>query len=132
MIDLREKTRLRKFGLTVGTAFLILTALLYWKDRTAWPYCGAAGILLAGSGALLPTLLRPIEKVWMRAAGWMGWFMTRVILGLVFLIIFTPAGLIIRLLRRDPMNLRLRKGAASYWHPRSPEDSPPEQMERMF
>lgn len=132
MIDPREKTRLRKFGLTVGIAFLILTALLFWKQRAAWPYCGVVGLLLLGTGLIWPLLLRPIEKVWMKAAGYLGWFMTRVILGLVFLIIFTPAGLIIRLLRRDPMDLRIRKHAPSYWHRRSSADSTPERMERMF
>ena len=58
--------------------------------------------------------------------------MTRVILGLVFILLFTPAGLIIRLLRKDPLKLRFDKTAPTYWHPRKATDSSPERMERMF
>ena len=67
-----------------------------------------------------------------RLAGYLGWFMTRVILGLVFLLVFSPAGLIMRLLGRDPLKLRFDRRAASYWESRAEQDRSPERMERMF
>lgn len=122
----------RRFGLTVGIAFCVLAALLFWKERASWPVFASLGGLLLILAGLAPTVLRPVERVWMKAAGAMGWVMTRVILGIIFLILFTPAGLIIRLLRKDPLNLRFQNEAASYWHKREPRDSTPERMERMF
>lgn len=129
---IQTRRHLRHFGLTVGIAFWVLTALLLWKSRPLWPLFGGLGtafLLLAG---LYPSALRPIEKVWMKAARAMGWVMTRVILGLVFILLFTPAGLIIRLLRKDPLKLRFDKAASTYWHRRDAKDSSPERMERMF
>ncbi|MCK4306122.1 MAG: hypothetical protein KAY24_17915, partial [Candidatus Eisenbacteria sp.] len=98
-----ERRRLRSFGLTVGAAFCILAALLLWKDRGSWPIFAALGGLSLLMAGLAPMALRPIERVWMRVARAMGWVMTRVILGIIFLVIFTPAGLIMKLLRKDPM-----------------------------
>jgi hypothetical protein len=127
----RERARLRRFGLTVGIAFLVVGALLLWRHRAAAPFFGAAGGALLLLTAAAPIALRPIERVWMTVALAMGWVMTRVVLGLIFVLVFTPAGLARRLLRRDPMELRLDRGAASYWHRRPPADAP-ERMEKMF
>lgn len=127
-----QRRQLRKFGLTIGIAFLVLTALLFWKERAIWPLFAGLGGLLLALAALWPAGLAPIERVWMKVARVMGWFMTRVILGLVFVLVFTPAGLAIRLLGKDPLELRRGAQADSYWHRRKPRDSLPEKMERMF
>jgi len=127
-----ERRRLRRFGLTVGGAFVILAAFLLWKHRPLWPAFAALGGLLALAGLAAPTVLGPLERVWMKLAGYLGWFMTRVILGLVFLLVITPVGLIMRLLGADPLKLRFDRRAASYWEPRTDQDRSPERMERMF
>jgi len=126
------RRRLRSFGLTVGTAFAVLGALLLWRQRASGPPLGALGALLLLLAALLPGALRPVERVWMRAATAMGWVMTRVILGLIFLLVFTPAGLVLRLLRKDPLELRFARHQPSYWRARAPRERAPERMERMF
>ncbi len=129
--DLTRK-RLRSFGFTVGVAACILAALLFWRAKAAWPIAAGFGGVLLLLGALAPGLLRPIEWAWMKVALALGWFMTRVILGIVFFLVFTPAGLILRLLRKDPLGLRLHSAAESYWNPREGSDRSPERMERMF
>ncbi len=127
-----ERRRLRAFGLMVGLAFLVLGAFLLWRHRPVWPALAAAGVALTLLGFAAPAWLRPIERIWMRLAGYLGWFMTRLILGVVFLLVFSPAGLIMRLLGADPLKLRFDRRAASYWEPRAAEDRSPERMERMF
>ncbi len=128
----RRRQVLRRFGVTVGIACAAIAVLLLWKHRALWPACaGLAGLLLVLAW-LAPRLLDPLERVWMKAAGLMGWLMTRVILGIVFVLIFTPAGLMLRLLGKDPLELRFRRDAASYWHMRPPRDPARERMEKMF
>jgi hypothetical protein len=127
-----ERGRLRRFGLTVGIAFLALGALMLWRHRGAWPIPGGVGAALLLLAGVAPVVLRPIERVWMRLALALGWVMTRVVLGIIFVLVFTPAGLARRLLRRDPMELRLDRSAASYWHRRASEGEAPERMEKMF
>jgi hypothetical protein len=127
-----ERGRLRRFGLTVGIAFLALGALLLWRPRGAWPVPGALGAVLLLLAGAAPVALRPIERVWMKLALALGWVMTRVVLGVIFALVFTPAGLARRLFRRDPMELRFDRSAASYWHRRAPADEAPGRMEKMF
>jgi hypothetical protein len=131
----RERARLRRFGVTIGLAFWVLGALVLWRHRAWLPIpalfgaLGAALLLLAG---LAPVWLRPIEWAWMKLANALGWVMTRVVLGVIFLLVFTPAGLIRRLLGKDPLELRFDHRAASYWHARTEADPSPERMEKMF
>ena len=128
----QERGKLRRFGITVGIAFCVLASLLLWKAKPTWPYFGSLGGLFLILGLVVPVGLRPVERVWMKVAGWMGWVMTRVILGIVFLVLFTPAGLVLRLLRKDPLELRIKPEAQTYWHRREDSDRSPERMERMF
>jgi hypothetical protein len=127
-----ERRHLRRFGLTVGAAFGILALILLWRQRPAWPtFAGIASAFLLLAG-VAPMILRPIERIWMQLATWMGWVMTRVILGLVFVLLFTPIGLAMRLLRKDPLHLRFDPRAGTYWTRREGHDPSPERMERMY
>jgi hypothetical protein len=127
-----ESARLRRFGLTVGGVFLLLAAVLFWRTKPLWPFCGGLGAALAGLGLAWPAALAPVERIWMTVARAMGWVMTRVILTLLFCLIFTPAGLILRLLGKDPLGLRFPGNTASYWQARTDYDGAPERMEKMF
>ena len=78
---------------------------------------------------IAPASLRPVYKVWMRFAGVLGWINTRIILGLVFFLMFFPFGLIMRLFN-DPMRRKLDKSIKTY---RVLSTSPKrENMEKLF
>jgi hypothetical protein len=119
MSPARERKRLRSFGLTLGIALGALAALLVWRHRPLWPLCAGPGALLGLMGLVVPHWLRPLERVWMK-------------IGIVFALVFTPAGLVLRLLGKDPLELRFDKQRPSYWRRRADEDRSPARMERMF
>ena len=126
-----NKEELRRFGLVTSALFLVFFGLLIpWIWDFAWPVWPwiVAG-LLTGAAMINADLLRPVYRVWMRFAEMLGWFNTRLILGLVFFLIFLPVGLILRIFR-DPMRRRLEPSADSY---RVTSCSPKiENMERPF
>lgn len=127
-----ERRRLRRFGLTIGCGFVVLALLLLWRGKPIWPLFAALGAMSLLPAAACPAILKPVERVWMKVAMALGWVMTRVILGVMFILVFAPAGLIIRLLGKDPLELRFSKEARSYWHRRQTRDPSPARMERMF
>ena len=95
----------RKFGLTVGIAFLVLAALLYfWRHReTAAAVLGAIGALLVLAALVMPTRLGPLERAWMGLAKAISKVTTPVFMGVVFFVVVTPIGLVMRLFRRRPL-----------------------------
>jgi hypothetical protein len=127
------RKELRSTGLVVGTAFLVLGVLMWWRRGKVPPqvFYALGGVLLV-LGLIAPALLRPFHFVWMKLAEGMGWVMNRVILGLVFFVFFTLTSLVIRLMRRDLLRRDFRVRAESYWVPRPETDVPPERYERQF
>lgn len=131
MSDKIEAKRLRSFGLLVGGIFLGigLWPLLWGAVEPRMWAVVVAGVLVLPA-LVWPPLLYPLFRVWMAVGHVMGWVNTRVILGLVFFLMVTPIGLVMRLLGKDPMTRGFEPDKDSYRIERSPR--PAEHMERQF
>ena len=127
-----DKQELRKFGLIFAAMFILIFALLLpwiWdKSSPVWAWIVAA--MFAGTALLIPMALKPAYHLWMKIGHVLGWINTRLILGLVFFLIFAPVALFFRLLRRDILKQRLDASASSYRI--ASEQLPRDRMERPF
>jgi hypothetical protein len=114
---------LRRFGLTTGSAFLLLGAILQFRHRPAgWPFTSIAVLLLLLSW-LAPGLLRFVYRPWMRVADFLGAVMSRVLLSIVFFLVVIPIGILQRLFGKRPIDLRFRTTDATYWQRRTVRSS---------
>ncbi len=86
---------------------------------------------LGAIALLAPRGLRPVHTHWMRVAHALGSFNTRVLLGVVYFVVMTPTGIVMRLLGRDPLDRRLGD-RSSYWVLRKPNPDSRGAMERRF
>jgi hypothetical protein len=126
------KGELRKFGITVGIVFGILGGLLLWRGREYYSYFLIISAILIVSGLLFPRLLLPIQKAWMTLAVVLGWFMTRLILSILFYLVFTPIGLIARLFGKEFLELKIDRARDSYWIYRKEEPFDKRRYENQF
>ena len=128
----RNKKEFRKFGITIGV-FLILVGLVLFLRRSDYAMTvGIIGTAFCAIGLILPVLLRPFYIIWMSLASVLGFIMTRVILSLVFYLIFTPVGLVLRLLRKDLLNRKIEPDKQSYWELRPEEEYDPKSSEKQY
>jgi hypothetical protein len=106
----------RKFGLVTAAIIVGLFGLalpwLFDAHYRLWPWI-LAGIM-AALALIVPMALQPIYIVWMKFGNVMGWINTRLILGILFYLIFLPVGIIMRIAGKDPMHRKLEKGVTSY------------------
>ena len=110
-----DKKALRQFGLIMaGMIVLFFGLLIPWIWDFASPLwvwlVAAAFVLLA---LVLPVALGPVYRGWMKVGAVLGWINTRLILGIVFFLIFVPFGLMMRLFN-DPMRRKLHEPVDSY------------------
>jgi len=111
----------RKFGLTFSILSFGAAVFFFSKGSSVWiPFLGGSLFFLS-TGLWAYPVLKPIYVGWMSFAFALGWINTRIILGLVFLLVFTPVGLVIRMLGKDPLRLRFDRQARSYWVKRKPQ-----------
>lgn len=117
------KSDLRKFGLSVGIVLGLLGSLFWWRGKDFYSYFLVVSIALILLGLVAPSVLKPFQKAWMTIAVVIGWFMTRVILTILFYGVVTPLGLISRLFGKDFLNKKFDKNAgkniSSYWIPKN-------------
>ena len=110
-----EKSDLRNFGIIVGIILLIISGFLFWKEKELFQIFLAIGITLFLTAIAIPFVLKPVYWIWMIFAVILGWFMTRVILSLLFYVVFTSIGLTLRLFGKQFLELRWDKSKESYW-----------------
>ena len=106
----------RSFGLSVGGVFCVLAALLFWRGRLRTSEITAAvGATLVVLGAVRPSLLARPHVWWWRGARMIGDFNARVLLSVMFVVVFVPIGVLWRLTGKDPLARRRR--TTSGWSP---------------
>jgi hypothetical protein len=109
----------RRFGLTVGAAFLVLAALMWWRGRVPGEVAfGILGGLLVLAGLAAPARLGPVYRVWMGLAGLLSKVTTPIFMGVVYFLVLTPVALVLRLLGKHPLGSPGR--AESIWVGREP------------
>ena len=82
-----EKKDLRDFGITFGVVLGLLAGALWWKGKDTYTIFIALSAAFFFFGLVLPRLLTPLQKVWMMFAVVLGWFMTRLILSILFYVV---------------------------------------------
>ena len=109
--EMHENTtirQLRSFSFLVGTVFVVLGLwpfVIRGQSIRLWALI-LAGLLII-PGAVWPTALKPIYRVWMTVGHTLGWVNTQIILAVIFYVLFAPVAIILRLLRNDPLRRRL-------------------------
>jgi hypothetical protein len=82
---------------------------------------------------LIPPLFRAIYHFWVGFSVVLGYFVSRLLLTIIFLLVLTPTGFIMRLLGKDPMDRRRDPEGQSYWIARVQEpDASIERYEKQF
>ena len=122
----------RKTALVVAVVLCAAAALFWYRGKATSEFIaiGLAGIL-ALVGLFLPPAAKLFHRIWFRIAFALGWVNSRILLTIIYFLVFVPYGLISRLFGRDPLSIRQKPGA-SYWHKREQTRQTKEQFERLF
>lgn len=129
--DVTEKG-LRTFALTLFGALLVLSGLLFWKQgRLGWIPLGL-GVVLLSAGVFSPKSLRPVYKIWMMLSMALGFITSHLVLMILYYFLFTPIGLVMRFVRKDPLERAWDPEALTYWKKRETKVFSKNQYEKMY
>ena len=119
----------RRFGLTLGSAFLAFATIALWRGRpNAAVLLGSICLVLAIAGILIPTRLAAVERAWMTLARATSFVTTRIVMALLYFGIITPVGLLRPMVADNPTTQRATSNG--YWKARA--RGRPSNMERQF
>ena len=129
-INRHPSTRqLRVFAVAWLVCFGILALSVRAKGHSAAAlWIGGFALVIPVIGLVVPKRLRLVYLGMTYATFPIGWVVSHVILAVMYYVVLTPIGLLLRLFRYDPLTRRFDPTASTYWKSRS--ESPP--AERYF
>jgi hypothetical protein len=145
----------REFGLMFSAFFMILAALdksdklpfsldvSNLKNCVFLQYMGlmdnpltlvftSLSLVFLLSALLMPNALMPLNWLWIKLGLLIHTIVSPVILGLLFYLVFTPVGLVMRLFGNDLLRLRLDESSPTYWIDRTYLESDSDSLENQF
>ena len=116
--DALARSELRKFGLILASGILIIFGLVFPLLRegqihlATWPWLLSLALVIVS--LIAPAALGPLNRAWLFLGHILGYINTRIILGIIFLVLFTPCALVLKLLKKDPMQREIDPQRNSY------------------
>ena len=104
----------RSFGIVFFVVFLIISLFPLLKGGEPRLWSLVISLIFLTLGILNSKILTPFNKVWFRFGIFLGNFISPIIMGIVFFLVVTPTGLIMKLLRKDLINLK-KNNSNTYW-----------------
>jgi predicted membrane protein len=118
----------KSFGIVFFIVFILITLypLTYGEEMRIWSLL--ISIIFLILGLLNSKILTPLNKIWFKFGIFLGKIVSPIVMGVVFFIVVTPIGLIMRLLKKDVLGLKYNKDK-SYWIEKS---GPKSKMKNQF
>ena len=104
----------RSFGIVFFIVFLIIALypLTYSEEIRIWSVI--ISLIFLALGLFNSKILTPLNKLWFKFGIFLGKIISPIIMGIIFFLVVTPIGLLMRLLGKDLINLKYNNNK-SYW-----------------
>ena len=118
----------KSFGIVFFVVFLLISLYPLINNESIRIWSLVISLIFLILGILNSKLLSPFNKLWFKFGIFLGKIISPIIMGIIFFLVVTPIGLIMRLLGKDVLNLRY-KDVKSYWIEKS---GPKSKMKNQF
>ena len=104
----------RSFGLVFFIVFLLIAfyPLINQGEIRIWSVL--ISLLFLILGIINSKILTPLNKVWFKFGIFLGKLISPVVMGIIFFLVVTPIAFLMRMLKKDLLNLKFNKNS-SYW-----------------
>jgi hypothetical protein len=122
----------RSFGVVFAIVFTLVGVFPLLFGGAVQPWALGVGAAFLVVALAVPRLLAPLNRLWLRFGLLLHRIVSPVVLGIMFFVVITPMGVVMRAFGWDPLRLKLDRDAASYWIDRSPPGPSPESLADQF
>jgi hypothetical protein len=122
----------RGFGLVFAAFFLIISLLPLFKHGAVHYWALAIAMAFAVVAFVVPQILKPLNILWFKFGMLLGAIIAPLVMIVIFFLVVTPIGLLMRLLGKDPLRLRRKETEKTYWIPRKRDENQPSSMKNQF
>ena len=118
----------RSFGIVFFIVFLLIALYPLLKDNDLRIWSLVISFIFLILGLINSKILTPLNRLWFKFGLLLGKFISPLVMGIIFFVVVTPIGIIMRLLKKDLLNLKFNK-KETYWIDKS---GPKSKMKNQF
>ncbi len=113
MNNTNKKNSNRSFGLLFFVFFFLIGLYPIINGNNPKFYLLLFGLLFLFLGLANSQILTPLNNLWTKIGLIIGKLVSPIIMSLIFFVVVTPIGIVLKLLGKDILNLKKKK--SSYW-----------------
>ena len=102
------------FGIVFFIVFLLISTYPLINNESIRIWSLVISLIFLVLGIINANILSPLNKLWFKFGIFLGKIISPLIMGIIFFLVVTPTGLIMRLLRKDILSLKYNQNS-SYW-----------------
>ena len=118
----------RSFGIVFFVVFLIIALFPLINDGNIRLWSLFVSLAFLVLGLINSKFLSPLNKIWFKFGLFLGKIISPIVMGLIFFLVVTPIGILMRILKKDLLNLKMNNNK-SYWIEKS---EPKSKMRNQF
>ena len=104
----------RSFGIVFFIVFLIVAIYPLINNGEIRLWSLIISLIFLFLGLANSKILHPLNKLWFKFGIFLGKVISPLIMGIIFFLVVTPIGILMRLLKKDLINLKFNN-SSSYW-----------------
>ena len=104
----------RNFGIVFSVVFLIISIYPLINDGSIIYWSLLISLIFVTLGFLNSRILTPLNKIWFKFGILLGKIISPLVMGMIFFFVVTPIGLLMRIFKKDLLNLKFNSNK-SYW-----------------
>ena len=104
----------KNFGIVFFIVFLLIALYPLIKQEDIRIWSALISLVFLILGLLNSRILTPLNKLWFKFGIYLGKIVSPFIMAIIFFIVVTPIGLIMKMLKKDLLNLKYNN-KDSYW-----------------
>jgi len=130
---MKDKKQVRTFGWGLTVFFLVIGTLkVIFSGQIVLHWHFIAAGIAAVVNLIFPLAMLSVYKLALFIAKGLGWFNTRLLLGILYFFVFTPIALILKIMGRDLLDRKIDRQAETYWNYRDRGKFDPSNAENQF
>ena len=127
-MQIKNKSTNKSFGIVFSVVFLLIAVYPLFNNENVRLWSLAVAIIFLILGLLNSKFLAPLNSIWFKFGLLLGRIVSPLVMGIIFFLVVTPIAFLMRILKKDLLNLRFNNNK-SYW---IEKEGPKSKMKNQF
>ena len=106
---------IKSFGIVFFFVFIIIGLYPLLNDHGISVWSIIVGFIFLFLGIVNSPILKPLNLIWFKFGLFLGKFIAPIVIGIVYFIVVFPTFLLLKLIKKNYLNIRYEKNKTSYW-----------------